>query len=68
MTLGVAAVITPLGVDDATALHGPTLAMLASLAAVLVLARTRGHLDRREGALLLAGYAVFVAVAVIVAT
>lgn len=64
MTLGLAAVITPLGIDDATALHGPTLAMLASLGAVLLLARTRGHFDRREGALLLVGYALFVAVIV----
>ena len=60
MTLGLAAVITPLGIDDTSALRGPLLAMLASLAAVLILARTHSHLDRRDGVWLLAGYAVFV--------
>lgn len=60
MTLGFAAVVTPLGIDGAAALHGPMLAMLAALVAVLALAWRRGHLDRRDGGLLLVGYAIFV--------
>lgn len=60
MTLGFAAVVTPLGIDGAAALHGPMLAMLVALVAVLALAWRRGHLDRRDGGLLLVGYAVFV--------
>ena len=59
MTLGFAAVVTPLGIEDAAALHGPMLAMLAALAAVLAVVWRRGRLERREGALLLAAYGVF---------
>lgn len=60
MTLGFAAVITPLGIDSAVALHGPMLAMLASLVVVLALSWRSGRLERREGGFLIAGYLIFV--------
>lgn len=60
MTLGFAAVITPLHIDSAATLHGPMLAMLTSLVVVLALAWRSGRLERREGGLLIAGYVIFV--------
>ncbi|MGK2928496.1 MAG: sodium:calcium antiporter [Acidimicrobiales bacterium] len=64
MTLGAAAVITPLEITDTTVLRPPMLVMLAALAVVVVLARLGGRLTRREGVGLLVGYGVFLAVAV----
>lgn len=64
MTLGVAAAVTPLGLSDAVALHLPMVLMLAALAVVLALAARSRQLVRRDGAVLLAGYAAFVAVVV----
>lgn len=63
MTLGAAAVITPLGVDDAMPLRLPMLGMLASLVLVLALATRDQQLRRRDGVVLLAGYGGFVALA-----
>jgi cation:H+ antiporter len=65
MTLGVAALVRPLRVADATLLHPALLAMLASLGVVLVLARRRRVLARAEGWLLLALYPLFVVVALL---
>lgn len=65
MTLGAAAVVKPLRVRDATALHPSMIAMLAALAVVLVVAGRRGRLVRVQGWALLALYPVFVAVALI---
>ena len=62
MTLGAAAVITPLDIADATLLHAPMLAMLAALLLVLVLSARTGHLGRSDALALLAGYALFMAV------
>lgn len=62
MTLGAAAVITPLDVADASLLHIPMLAMLAALVLVLVLSFRAGRLDRADAVVLLGGYVLFVAV------
>lgn len=64
MTLGAGALARPLQIADATALHGPWLAMLAALALVLALALPTRRLDRRAGAVLLAAYPVFVLLAI----
>ncbi len=59
MTLGVAAIARPLKISDANLLHFPTLAMLTSLSLVILLASTKGILDKIAGAILLAGYPLF---------
>jgi cation:H+ antiporter len=64
MTLGAGALARPLQITDAAALHGPWLAMLASLALVLILALPARRLDRRSGVVLLAAYPLFVALVV----
>lgn len=64
MTLGAGALARPLRIADATALHGPWIAMLAALALVLALALPARRLDRRAGAVLLAAYPVFVLLAI----
>ncbi len=56
VSLGAGALARPLRIDDAAQLHGPWLAMLAGLAAVLLLALPARRLSRRSGALLLGGY------------
>lgn len=61
MTLGAAAVVRPLAVEDASLLHAPVLAMVAALGLVLVLSLRDRSLGHRDGWLLLAGYPVFVA-------
>lgn len=63
MTLGAAAVITPLDIADASLLHLPMLGMLAAIGLVLVLSSRRGQLTRADAAVLLAGYVLFLAVA-----
>ena len=60
MTLGAAAVVRPLSITDAAVLHGPFLAMVAALVAVLALAVPRRRLDRRAGVVLLVAYVAFV--------
>ncbi len=59
MTLGVAALVRPLEVVDASRLHAPAVLMLLALALVVVLGAARGVLTRRHGMLLLALYPVF---------
>lgn len=61
MTLGAGALARPLQITDASALHGPWLAMLASLVLVIALALPARRLDRRAGVALLAAYPCFVA-------
>ena len=60
MTLGAGALVRPLRIVDAAALHGPWIAMLASLTLVLVLAARRRQLRRSAGIVLLAAYPAFV--------
>jgi cation:H+ antiporter len=61
MTLGAGALARPLVISDPSALHGPLVAMLASLALVLVLAFPRRQLRRVAGIVLVSAYPVFVA-------
>lgn len=56
MTLGVAAIVRPLQVLDATRLHTPLLLMLASLVLVILLAVPKGYLSRVAGGILIAAY------------
>jgi cation:H+ antiporter len=65
MSLGVGAVVAPIEIGDAALLHAPLVAMLALLGFAIVLGSRRGRLTWREGAMLLAGYPVFVLVAVL---
>jgi len=60
MSLGAAALVRPLSIADADLLHGPTVVMLAALAAVIAIAVPRRHLGRAGGVALLAAYPVFV--------
>lgn len=62
MTLGAAAVLTPLEITDASLLHLPMVAMLLALVAVLALSRRTGRLTRADAAALLGGYLAFIAV------
>jgi len=62
MTIGAGAAVAPLAITDAAKLHLPWIAMLASLALVIVLAAPDGRLGRARGVLLLAAYGAFVAV------
>jgi len=65
MSLGVGALVAPIEIGDAALLHAPLVAMLALLLFAIVLGARRGRLTRREGALLLAGYPVFLVIAAI---
>jgi cation:H+ antiporter len=56
MSLGAGALARPLHIRDAAQLHGPWLAMLASLSVVLAVATRSGRLSRQAGWLLLASY------------
>jgi cation:H+ antiporter len=60
MTLGAGALASPLRIADAASLHGPWLAMLASLTLVVVLAQRHQALTRAHGIMLLGCYPVFV--------
>lgn len=66
MTLGAAAVITPLGISDASLLHLPMLGMIGSLVLVLGLSHRDGRLTRSDAAALLVGYALFIGASVAV--
>ncbi|WCO67975.1 hypothetical protein PO878_04460 [Iamia majanohamensis] len=59
MTLGAGALTRPLAIADAASLHPAWMAMIASLAAVLI-AATGGSISRPRGAALLACYPCFV--------
>ena len=61
MSLGARALARPLHITGAGQLHGPWLAMIATLAAVLVLAAPRRRLGPAAGWLLLVAYPVAVA-------
>lgn len=65
MTLGAGGIARPLALADATIIHLPLVLMLASLAAVILLAARRGRLGRKEAVVLLALYPVFLAVVVL---
>jgi cation:H+ antiporter len=62
MSLGVAALASPLRLSDTTVLHLPLGLMLGSLVLVLALALPSGRLDRRRGLVLLGCYPLFLAV------
>lgn len=62
MTLGAAAIVTPLEISDGSLLRLPMLVMLLALVAVLVLSWRGRRLDRADAAVLLAGYVVFVGI------
>lgn len=62
MTLGVAALVKPLRISDATPLRLPMLAMLIALATVLILASGDHSLRRTHGWILLAAYPLFILV------
>lgn len=62
MTLGVAAVVHPLVITDATLLHRPILWMLASLVLVIGLATLRGDLGKTAGGILMSAYLLFIGV------
>ena len=61
MTLGAAAVLTPLQIADASLIRPPMLAMLAALVGVLALSLCAGRLTRTDAAALLVGYCLFIA-------
>ncbi len=65
MSLGVGALVAPITIDDSTLLHAPLLAMLALMAVAILLAARRGSIGRRDAAVLIAGYPVFVLVALL---
>ncbi|MGI8752541.1 MAG: sodium:calcium antiporter [Acidimicrobiales bacterium] len=65
MTLGAAALVRPLGIADPGRLRLPAVLMVGSLAAAVGLAWRSSTLTRRSGCALMAGYPVFVVVAVI---
>ncbi len=65
MTLGAAAVLTPLRITDTASIRPPMVAMLVALVAVIALARSGGRLSRGDGIVLLAGYGGFVALSVL---
>jgi len=60
MTLGAGALVRPLGIADAAALHWPWLAMIGALALVTAFAARGGELRWPAGIVLLALYPVFV--------
>ena len=64
MTLGAAAVITPLRIADVAPLRAPLVAMLVAMVVVVLLAARRRALGRGDAVVLLAGYVVFVVLAV----
>ena len=63
MTLGAAAVISPLAISDAGAIQAPALAMIGALLLALALAAPRRELARTSGVVLLVAYPGFVALA-----
>jgi hypothetical protein len=64
MTLGGAALVRPLRLSEGTGLHAPMLYMAAAFVAVLLAGTARRRLGRAAGAVLVTGYAGFVAVAI----
>jgi cation:H+ antiporter len=65
MSLGVGALVAPIGISDAALLHGPLIAMLALLLVAIVLGWRGGVLSRRDGAVLFGCYPIFVLVSLL---
>ena len=65
MTLGAAALVRPLRIADTDLIRLPALAMLLALLVPIVLALRDQRLDRRDGAVLLLGYPLFVIVSLV---
>jgi len=65
MSLGVGALVDPISITDAGLLHAPLIAILTLLGVAIMLGARRGSLDRRDAFALLAGYPVFVIVALL---
>ena len=63
MSLGVGALVSPIRISDSTLLRLPLVTMLVLLAVPIALGARRGHLERRDAVVLLAGYPVFVVLA-----
>jgi cation:H+ antiporter len=63
MSLGVGAVVAPIGISDATLLHAPTVAMLVLLGVAILLALRDDTLGRRESIVLFLLYPAFLVVA-----
>ncbi|MGE5209774.1 MAG: sodium:calcium antiporter [Acidobacteriota bacterium] len=62
MSLGIGAIVAPIRISDAALLHGPLIAMLALLLVAIVLGSRGGVLSRRDGAVLIGCYPIFVVV------
>ena len=65
MSLGVGALVAPIEISDAALLHAPLIAMLALMLVPIVLGSRRGVLTRRDGAVLLMCYPIFLVLAMI---
>jgi cation:H+ antiporter len=61
MSLGAGALIAPLAIDDAASIRAPFVAMVVLLLVVLALASRHQSLSRAHVPILLAGYAAFIA-------
>ena len=67
MTLGAAALVRPLRLENARGLHVPMLLMLGAMVAVVLLALPGHRLTRWAGVALLSGYPAVLAVTVLLA-
>jgi cation:H+ antiporter len=65
MSLGVGALVAPIEISDAALLHGPLITMLALMLVAIVLGSRRGALSRRDGAMLIGCYPIFLVVVMI---
>jgi hypothetical protein len=63
MSLGVGALVAPVGISDAALLDVPLVVMLVLLAVAILLALRSRHLARRDSYLLFAGTPIFVVAA-----
>ena len=63
MSLGVGAIVAPIGISDASLLHTPTIVMLGRLAVAILLSLQHGTLRRRESIVLFLGYPAFLVIA-----
>jgi cation:H+ antiporter len=60
MSLGAGALVAPISINDSALLHAPLIAMLGLMAVAILLAVRHDQLDRRDAAVLFAGYPIFV--------
>jgi len=65
MSLGMGALVAPISLDDRSLLRAPLIMMLALLAIAIALAVHHDSLNRRDAALLIVGYPIFVVVALL---